>query len=237
MIVARITIARHHGCWASDTSSLFPTIKFLLFLQYIDGDHYEVGLKLIPQDEEAKKNIPEVWMKVSSHNTWRENSPEISENTRIITIRDRGKAEGIIRSVIFESGTFFPKYQAMIIDNGKETIYAAFSGKKALTHVKNELTTKYGTHNIEITTLRENVSEANIIDFVPTWYEYYVDKAFADLIKESIKSAAMGVKLEPSKLEQLKDFLLAHPELIALFLDNLNKFYDYVRRLLFGLPR
>ena len=230
MIVAQITISRHHGCWASDTSFLFPTIKFLLFLHFIDSDHFEAGLKLIPQDEESKKSIPQVLLKIAGHNTWQDTSPEIKDNLYMVIIRDRGKTEGIIRSVLFENDIYFPMYQAMIIDKGKETIYAVFNGKKALIHLENELSARYGKRNVEITTLREDVKDADIIDFIPTWYDYCVEKPYADLIKASIKSASMGMKLEESKLEQLKDFLLSHPEIVGLFLDNLNKMYDYLKK-------
>lgn len=105
----------------------------------------------------------------------------------------------------------------MTVEKGVETIYAAFSNKQALDSVEYELKTRFGKTNVDVTTIRairEDVEPNDVIDFIPTWYEYLFEKQYADLIKESIKAAGAGEKVEPSKMEKLKDFLVSHPEFI-----------------------
>jgi len=234
MIVAQINILKHRGCWASDTSLSFPTIKILIFLLYYDDDHYEIAVKFIPEDEKSKDLIPRALLKIGSHPLWWETSREISENLYILKIRDSGKIEGIIRSIIYEKGAFLPSYQVMEAYQGKEIVYAVFHSKKAFRHVKEELQRRVGKRNVQITTIREDAREEDVVDLIPTWFDHCVEKPYGDLIKEAIKLASKGEKLEPGKFEKLKDYLVEHPEIFAVVWNIMEKMYNYLTQLLAG---
>jgi hypothetical protein len=234
MIVAQINILRHRGCWASDTSLSFPTLKILIFLHYYDDDHYEIAVKFVPENEKSKDLIPKALLKIGSHPLWWETSPEIGENLYLIKIRDRGKTEGIIRPIIYERDAVLPLYQVMEAYKGKEIVYAVFHSKRALRYVKEELQGRVGKRNVQVTTIREDAREEDVVDLIPTWFDHCVEKPYGDLIKEAIKLASKGEKLEPGKFEKLKDYLVEHPEIFAVVLTIMEKMYNYLTQLLAG---
>jgi len=205
-------------------------------LQYYDDDHYEVAIKFIPEDEEAKENIPSALLRIGRHPSWWETSPEIGENLYLIKIRDRGKTEGIIRSIIYEKDAFLPPYQIMEAYNGKEIVYAVFHSEKALRRAKKELQTKLGKRNVQFTTIREGVREEDVVDLIPTWFDHCMEKPYGDLIKEAIKLASKGERLKQSKLERIKNYLLEHPEIFGIILNHMDKMHEYIKQLFSGRP-
>lgn len=238
MIVAQVSALRHVGCWASDTSLDFPTITYHLFLKYYDKDHYEVIVRFIGSEPNDSERIPDILGKISQHSLWWK-TVEVEERSDdeqhltdyLIKIKDMGNIEGLIRPILYEREARFPMYQMMEVANGKEIVYATFDSMKALKRVEKELQMRIGEDQIEITTIKEDVMSNEVIGLIPTWFDYFIEQPYADLIKETIKLAEEGKKITKDKKDQIKDYLVDHPQIMTFFLniiDTINKYCKYI---------
>lgn len=231
MIVAQIVASRHRGCWASDTSLKFPGFKYLLFLVNYDSDHYEVITRFIPKDSTNLHGIFDVLGAIRDHPLWWGFDPieGLPSTVRLIKIRDMGKCEGLIRPVLYERDADFPEYQLMEVDNGKETIYAVFDNYKSLKRVEKTLKERIGRTRISINTISENATRSQVVDLIPTWYDAFMSKGVAQLVKKSIKLKEEERGIPESVLEKIKKYLEKHPEICSILLSIIQRISDFFR--------
>jgi hypothetical protein len=234
MILAKIEAQKHPGCWASESTSNQPTHIIHLCLA---GQPSPIGYRthaiFIPKEKTNQRSLSKILGTINRQQM-------VNQITLVqartganpyplfsIDVQDLGFTRGLIRAVIEEKNARLPPLQQMVVEEGKETIYAVFRDINALTRVQIKLGTAVGSGLISFDIINENCTALEAYNLIPSFFDDLVPQELSFTIKNVLGGLAEGsLKFEEacSIVNNAKHFLENWGWLLALAIDGIELF-------------
>ena len=195
MILTKVTISRHGGCWVSDASASFPLYSFRSMMINVQAVHSAVNLLIVPMD--GKVDLDKELEIVGSLSRYRVAATKTSTAPNgvglySIEARDVGQVEEVIRLLARQSEyrkILFPEFQTLTAENGREECYFAANSKASQNRIGDMIGLNVGKKNMTMETLDDRVQPREIPFKVPCFFDEIFDRSTSELIKDVLSSS------------------------------------------------
>lgn len=226
----------HPGCWASETSILFPGVTFNLCLVGYGENHYTVDT-IFQRDDTliTRRELQNIIAEISQHRLFAQMYPQTWPPHDVpicrFTFNDKGFTKGLIRPIIRTEGAEFNFHQNMTVLNGVEKIYGIFHTKQAMDEAENKLKDQLGKipetgeERLSFRILKEDAFDKDIAELIPLFIEEVIPSKDKKQYSGSIRKFTGGSR----ERETIDD--------ISKLTEELNKKYPPIIKWIFDMTR